>query len=257
MRPGRAGVLRGERWAEVLLEALASPPPDTRSWMDTHTRVIKSDDHSLVGLLELAGEPSYLKYYQQKSILQQLWFWLGRGRGVRAFDRAGQLAAAGVPVPQARACVLVPGGMLLLAQGLEQAIDLKALWQVEGPGQNVSAVLAMAARTLADLHRAGYAHGDCKWSNLLWWEERVYLVDLEAVSRAAPGDAGQARDLARFTVNAEDLGVGADHYHDFLEGYCEAVGVPRDTVVDRMQGDLQRYRARHREKYGERGARLL
>ena len=257
MRPGRAGVLRGKRWAEALLEALASPPRENVDWMETHTRVIKSDAYSRVGLLELAGESSYLKYYRQKSILQQWWFWLGRGRGVQAFDRAGQLAAAGIRVPEARACLLVPGGMLLLTQGLPQARDLKALWQSQPSEQTLTEVLGMASCTLADLHRAGFAHGDCKWSNLLWWDDSVYLVDLEAVTRASPGDAAQARDLARFTVNAEDLGVGQEQYFVFLDAYCQAMEMPREAVVDRLHGDLQRYRARHREKYGERGAPLL
>jgi len=225
--------------------------------MEQHTRILKSDSFSRVGLLELEGESCYLKFYRQKSIGQQLLFRMGRARAVQAFDAAEKLAAMGIAVPQPRACVLVPGGVLLLTEGLRGSRDLKALWQAQSFPGNPAALLETTGRTLAALHRAGFAHGDCKWSNLLLSGDRIYLVDLEAVEEVTTGGRKQARDLARFTVNAEDLGIGEGHYDHFMDAYCKELDIPRETVVDRMMPNLRQLRARHRDKYGERGGTLL
>lgn len=257
MSLGRAGVLRGRHWARQLSEAIAQPPLDTTAWMEHHTRILKSDRFGRVGLLELGGELNFLKYYRQKSLLQQFGFWLGRGRGVRAYDMGEALAERHIPVPRPRACLLVPGGMLLLTEGLSDARDLKTLWESGRPPADAGDPLECAAQTLGRLHLAGYAHGDCKWSNLLWCDGCLYLVDLEAVRSEIRGGRKQARDLARFTLNAEELGVKGDDYQRFVVAYSEVVGAPRDTVVERLLPDLLQLRARHRERYGERGAALL
>lgn len=257
MSPGRAGVLRDAGWAGRLLDALAQPPQDTGRWMEQHTRLLKSDRYSRVGLLELGGDLNYLKFYRHKSLGQQLRFWLARGRGVRAFDMGEALAGRGVKVPAPRACLLVPRGMVLLTEGLEGASDLQALWESGGGSPDPGGLLASAARTLAALHLAGYAHGDCKWRNLLWCAGNVYLVDLEAVRKAPVGGGRQARDLARFTLNAEELSVGESLYREFLSHYCDLTRTPPATAVDRLLPDLRKLRARHRKRYGERGEPLL
>jgi tRNA A-37 threonylcarbamoyl transferase component Bud32 len=225
--------------------------------MERHTRLVKSDRFSRVGLLVLAGELHYLKFYRPKSIGQQLWFRLARGRGVRAFDMGEALAGQGIAVPEPRACLLVPEGMLLLTEGLQGAGDLQALWRSEpGPG-DPGGLMTAAGRALGRFHLAGYAHGDCKWSNLLWYAGHFYLADLEAVRAAPVGGRRQARDLARFTLNAEELSAGEAHYRQFLSSYCEATGTPRAMAIDRLLPDLRRLRARHRARYGERGAPLF
>jgi tRNA A-37 threonylcarbamoyl transferase component Bud32 len=129
--------------------------------------------------------------------------------------------------------------------------DLKALWQQQ-PEQRL---LPLAGDLLAQLHNAGLTHGDCKWSNLFWCDERLYLVDLESVSRAR--DEARGRDLARFTVNAEDLGVAAGIFAGFIDAYCVGTQAKPDDVVALMRPELLRLRDRHRKKYGERGAQLV
>ena len=247
-------VLRGGEWAG---EALRQLPAAADSWLRQEGRVLKADRHSVVALMQLQGETCYVKSYAAKNVLQQGMFALGRGRAIDAYDAAVALTGAGVAVPAAKACLLLEGSMLLVAQGLPAAQDLKALW-TQAPGlAHPQALLQTAGETLAALHDAGFAHGDCKWSNLLWDQKQFYLVDLEAVARCPVQHRKQARDLARFTVNAEDLGVEAEQYGYFLDGYCSRLGIGRVSAVNSMRGDLVRLRARHRDKYGERGARLV
>ncbi|MEH6586808.1 MAG: lipopolysaccharide kinase InaA family protein [Halioglobus sp.] len=248
-------IQRGGPWAAQLLSEV--PARGTGAWLQERGRVLKRDSHSLVALAEVQGETCYLKYYAAKKGLQRAGFALGLGRGVRAYDSAVCLATAGIPVPAAKACLLLDDGMLLVAEGMPGARDLKAIW-VEAPATDEQQMLlSLAGELLATLHGGGFAHGDCKWSNLLWSHNRFYLVDLEAVTRCAVGHRRQARDLARFTVNAEDLGVKAVDYQFFLDAYCAGTGFTAAQLTGLMRPDLDRLRERHRQKYGERGARLL
>jgi len=254
---GKARIIRGDSWGAALREALVASPLDVMSWMQQHTQLLKSDDHSRVGLLQLRHQTCYLKLYCHKSTLQQCLFRLGRGRPVRSFDVACQLASSAVALPQPRACLLVPEGMLLLTEGICGGTNLSELWREPLAETTARQLLHCAAETIAHLHVAGYAHGDCKWNNLLWADNRVYLVDLDGATRAPRGGTGQARDLARFTLNAEELGVDADLYELFLAAYLHCTGEPRQAMIARMKPILQKLRRRHVNRYGERGRRLF
>jgi len=255
--PARKNFLRGPEWAERLAERLASEPADTTTWMEHHSRLLKGDTHSRVGLLQVRQQLCYLKLYLAKSPLHKLGFQLGYGRGLRAFDRANELAGRGLRVPRALACLLVPEGMLLLTEGIAGGRDLRGLWQDQPAAEQAALLLNGAGATLAALHGAGYAHGDCKWSNLLWCDGSLYLVDLEAVREVTIDRAGQLplhprqlRDLARYTIDAEELGVGAACFELFLTSYCAHRGCDRARLVSGMQADLATIRRRHRAKYG-------
>ena len=251
------GASSGDGWGVALQDMLATSSKDTAAWIQQHTRLLKSDTNTLVGLLQLQQEECYLKLYRYKSTRQKLLFRLGRGRPVRSFDVACKLVQSEVPVPRPRACLLVPGGMLLLTEGIAGGGNLNDLWREQPAHDNFRQVLHGAGESVARLHRVGYAHGDCKWSNLLWTGSQCYLVDLDGVGKASIGSAKQARDLARFTLNAEELDIGPELYELFLESYLQGVGACRSAVVARMMPILRVLRERHAAKYGERGQRLL
>jgi tRNA A-37 threonylcarbamoyl transferase component Bud32 len=228
--------------------------------MEAHTQLLKTDTWSRVGLLQLEGEWYFLKLYLAKSAWQRLGFRLGYGRALHSFDAAVQLDAAGLPVAAARTCLLVPGGMLLLTAAIPAGQDLRALW-LGKPGDDLARqLLRHAGELLARLHTAGFAHGDCKWSNLLWSGEQFYLVDLEAVRKLGSVEqfhSRHARDLARFTVDAEELGLGPELYRLFLDSYLASLAYPREVVLTRTKPLVETIRARHLSKYGVVGERLL
>ena len=257
IRGGSSGASSAESWGLALQDMLATSSKDTAAWMQQHTRLLKNDTNSLVGLLQLRDEACYLKLYRYKSTGQKLLFRLGRGRPVRSFDVACELAAKEVPVPLPRACLLVSGGMLLLTEGLAGGGNLNDLWREQPVHDKFRQLLHSAGESVAHLHRAGFAHGDCKWSNLLWTGSQCYLVDLDGVGKAPIGSAKQARDLARFTLNAEELDIGPELYELFLESYLQGVGASRSVLVASMMPILRVLRKRHAAKYGERGQRLL
>jgi hypothetical protein len=224
--------------------------------MERHTRILKSDSFSRVGLLELAGQGCYLKLYLAKSTVQKVGFRLGYGRGVRSFDAAVQLARDALPVPEPRACLLVPEGMVLLTQALANAADLRALWLAVPAAEEAERYMRKAGEALARLHGAGYAHGDCKWSNLLWRDPGYHFVDLEGVRKlpatrlfAGAPAARQVRDLARFTIDAEELGASPVQFEIFLHSYLAGTPWSRQQLVTGLQELLPAIRERHLRRY--------
>ncbi len=257
-------VLRGDDWAPGLRECLPDSAADMPSWMEQHTRLLKSDTYSRVGLLNVKQQGCFLKLYIAKSALQNLGFRFAYGRGVRSFDAATRLSQAGLRVPTPRTCMRVPGGMLLLAEGVEDSCDLRALWLTQPAEEVASRYMRQAAGILSSLHLAGFAHGDCKWSNLLWSSEVFYLVDLEDVRRVgAPGEkipslhARQLQDVARFTADAEVLGAGSGQYEIFLDSYCASVHYPQEKLRDQIRQAVEAIRKRHQGKSGNSYPRLL
>jgi len=252
-------IIRGEHSATALRDLLATPPLDAAAWMEQHTRLLKSDTHCRVGLLSLQQQEFYLKLYLLKSAPQGLLLRLGPrlDRAVRSFEVAAKLVQSAVPVPAPKACLQVPGGMLLVAEAITGSDNLHDVWRQQSADESAGRWLRGAGEAIAHLHLAGYAHGDCKWHNLLWTGERVYLVDLDGAGKAARGGAGQARDLARFTLNAEELTVSPALYEQFLQAYLQLAGGSREAVVNRMLPILRKLRDRHLAKYGERGQRLF
>ncbi|MEH6580566.1 MAG: lipopolysaccharide kinase InaA family protein [Halioglobus sp.] len=251
-------IQRGDSWAEKLRQLLLAASTDVPTWMKKHTTVLKQDTYSQVGLLDLDGRLCYLKYYAAKSSLQRLFLGLGYGRGVKSFDAARALSAAGISVPEPLACLAISGGVLLLTEGVTASTDLKSYWTQHAGDNTVQEDLACKAGLLmADLHRAGFAHGDFKWSNLLLSRGAFYLVDLEAVGRAKVGDGKTARDIARFTLNAEDMAMQAPAFELFLVSYQRRSGLSRPDLLKGVGPILRQLRARHVAKYGERGHCLL
>ncbi len=250
-------IVRGVDWGRRLVSDLEKPPSDIVSWVEQHARLLKSDEFSRVGLLEVGGQPCCLKLYLAKSPLQRLGFRLGYGRSVRSFDSAGKLAACGLPVPEPMTCLVVQGGMVLLSRGIADSSDLRALWLARPTPEAARQFMAGAGSLLASLHRAGFSHGDCKWSNLLWNGERFYLVDLEAVRTVKPARSAllpiggrQLLDVARYTIDAERLRASQADYDVFINSYCSDLGCDRERVVAGMRPALEAIRKRHRETHG-------
>lgn len=249
-------ILRGEQWAARLQQRL---PNDGRlqQWMRTDVKLLKEDQTSQVGLLELDGESCYLKHYRGRTPLQSMLYRQGRGRPTRAFDGAAALRQAGVAVPRPLCCLSVPGGAVLLAEGIADARDLQHFALENGLGAVDKRMLGAVASLLGRLHGADYAHGDCKWSNLLCAGAHWYLVDLDSVSPCRGGSPKQARDIARFTLNAEEMALPREHFEHFLDTYVEATEWTRETLLSAVSPFLDKFRRRHRLRYGVRGHRLI
>lgn len=251
-------IIRGDYWAELLQDELVRSAVGAAEWMEDHTNILKSDEYTLSGLMRMDGQVCFLKLYRFKSVLHRLQFALGMGRPLRNFTATRDLDAQGLAVPRPFACLSVPEGMLLLIEGLSGPGTLADLWR-RGTfaGDEPVRVMRGAGETLATLHRSGYAHGDCKWSNLFWDGYRVCLLDLDDARRSRSRSKHQAEDLARFTVNAEELSIGSELFEEFLTAYLDGVVDNRRRAIERMLPSLLRYRKKHLARYGPHGQRLV
>lgn len=256
-------VVRGDHRGRQLKSVLADFAGCEMDWMEQHTTLLKSDTHSRVGLFQLEDELCYLKFYQSKSAGQKFLFRLGYSRAMHSFNAAEKLLESNVSVPAPLSVLRLSSGMMLMTEGLSAALDLKAAWQGGLEEQQRNLMMENAGSAIARLHGSGYYHGDLKWSNLLWIGSEFYLVDLESVGTAIsnPGEKSfavrHARDLARFIVNAEDLGISPEYFEVFFTRYLGEMKLSRERVIQAVMPPLQQLRKRHEQKYGKRGHRIL
>ena len=248
-------VLRDGKWPQALAEALRAAPGDCWQWIATHGRVIKLDSYSCAALIELRGQSCFVKLYRPRGRLHRWLLGTAQGRPLRSQKAARELLLAGVQVPAPRGCLRADGGLLTLAEGLVAAEDMQTRWSSASDAVRRE-LMSAAAIAMARLHLAGYCHGDCKWSNLLCMDGQVYLVDLDAVRSAPVGGRRQLRDLARFTLNAEELAADSGHYAYFFDVYLAQLGLARDVISSGMLPQLHKLRERHRKQYGSSGQRL-
>lgn len=252
-----ARVLRDGPPAAALCDALNASEVSTRDWLLANGRVLKNDTHSVVVLVPIAGREHYIKLFVSKSSWQGVMFRFSVSRAVRGHDFARRLHEAGLPVPQALCCLLVPEGTLLVTEAVAGS-DLKTLWRGDSSDSlNWPFIMQRSAGAVAALHRAGYAHGDCKWANLLMGPEACFLVDLDGVHKTAWASRKQAADIARFTLSAEELSLPDEYYAIFLDSYCQLTGRGRADVIKAVMPRLRNLRQRHEARYGRRGHLLL
>lgn len=249
-------VLAGETWGHKLSMHIEQSSLPALDWAQRNLEIIKENGGSLVGLVDLDGQSCYLKYYPIESWQQRLWFKAGLSRGSKSYAKARVLLSSDILVPKPYACVLAPQGLMLLTQAIPQAVDLQTLWE-RGQASANHSCWEKAGASLAKLHKNGFFHGDFKWSNLLLAQSEIYLVDLEAVGELSSFGKRRYRDIARFTLNAEDMGAPAESYRRFLEVYLRATDLEEPEVIQHTLPILNRLRERHIKKYGPRGHLLM
>ncbi|CAA0114739.1 Uncharacterised protein [Halioglobus japonicus] len=250
---GKVTIKRGDVWAERLKEQLTEYPEGAAEWMEEHTTILNSTVDSLSGLLRVEDELAYLKLYRFSSFKRRLQYYFGRSQSLRNYRRAISLREKGLALPDQLAYLAVSQGTLLVSEGFSEGGNLDELWRQRNSEDGFDAVMRSAGETLAALHSAGYMYGDCRWVNLFWNGQRVYLTDFNDTRKCRVGGVPQARDLARFTANAEELGIGLKLFEQFLGTYMDGVPGTRREIVERMIRPLYRIRGQHMsDGYGQR-----
>lgn len=250
-------IARDGALANLIAERLRSFPGSIHGWMEAHTRVLKEDTYGVVALLDAHDAQCVLKFYGFRSRMHALAHSFGRGRAFHSHRAAINLRREGVSVPEPLGILRLADGMLLLCEAIPGMGNLLQIWAGEPSSDEAGRILQVAGHTLGHLHSTGFAHGDCKWNNFLWDGNGISLVDLDGVCKADLHSPRQSRDVARFTVNAEEQGVDSQQFNQFLESYLQVVGSSRQKVVEAMVPFVYSIRAKHLARYGPQGKRLV
>jgi tRNA A-37 threonylcarbamoyl transferase component Bud32 len=119
---------------------------------------------------------------------------LGRSPAEREWRALRALHAAGAAVPEPLALARVAGGDAILVLRFVAGVPLA---QALGAGrQRRAAILESLGRAVAEVHAAGFAHGDLHAGNVLVADGRAVLLDLQHARRLR-GPADRLRDLGR------------------------------------------------------------
>ncbi|WP_297305965.1 lipopolysaccharide kinase InaA family protein [Neptuniibacter sp.] len=125
--------------------------------------------------------------------------------------------------------------------------SLKANGSLNDPEQMKNMVTAVAS-LLGSIHQKGYSHGDIKWANILYDQEKQtpYLIDLDSVKKVSSVSAKACRmDVARFVRDAARLGASDEPISIFIDCYASKTGQSYETVVRSIQAPLSKLTERH------------
>ncbi len=187
-----------------------------------------------VGVIESPLGPLVVKHGSRKGLrarLEQGGLRLSRAR--RALRVSLALAPSSLPVVRALAALEDRG-----RPGVPQAVVMpllpgRVLWEGLPAPPLRPALWRALARTLAELHRAGFRHRDLKAPNLLVEPggRDIALLDLEGVQGPGPSAprATRVRDLGRLRVSlessaAEKFGIGPEDWKTLSEAYLRQAG---------------------------------
>lgn len=187
--------------------------------------LLKDGGSSTVARIDQNGWHLVVKRYNIKGIGH----WLSRfWRPTRAWHSwlaAHRLQFLGIATPQPVAMVEKRFGPLRhkawLVTEYQPGVDLL---EHLGEGRDLppEATLNEIRRVFVQLAEARITHGDCKGTNLLWHDDKIFLIDLDAMQAWRSDDrwaAAWEKDRARFLRNwAKDTPL-----HHWLEKHLPAV----------------------------------
>lgn len=165
---------------------------------------------------DLGGRRYWVKRPEKLSLRLRL----QKGDSARAFateaDLLMQFAAHGAPVPR----VAARSPELLIMEDSGAPISrLIAL----GSKESVTPVLTQAARTLAQMHAKGLAHGRPRLRDICWDGVRISFVDLEAGAMLDAPRWRRARDLLIFLHSLFQSGQDVSGvFDDVIRSYAQA-----------------------------------
>jgi len=95
-------------------------------------------------------------------------------------------------------------------------------------------ILRACVDMIVNLHKAGFLHGDLKWSNFLYTPTRnpdIVLTDLDSL-RKSSSPAAQARDFARFLIAPEKYALGRETIEILIRRYLKEMDFSRASIEE-------------------------
>jgi tRNA A-37 threonylcarbamoyl transferase component Bud32 len=109
------------------------------------------------------------------------------------------------------------------------------------------------AEGVAVLHNRKVIHRDLKWSNIMVHKRKnkFWFIDLESAKLYwfTPGLASLVRDIARFVLNCQEIGINESIIERFLDTYARCRKLTRASLDKPVTSVLRKLREKHQKKY--------
>lgn len=220
-------------------------PPDPED--PERITTLKRNPRNHSGLLHLPDDGTYFFKRFPLTGFRSLSRLTGRGNRARTNWRLSRhLQRHGVPVARAEALLVSPRENWFIAEALPTGSSLAK--RVRRGSLSAEGLQTPLADLLAGLHRAGIAHGDLKWGNILLDEdETLRLIDLDSAQ-----SANRERvdiDLARCIVSALELQMAADWVHGLIARYAEQTEQAVSPLTERLRPLVAQVSRGHGKRY--------
>jgi hypothetical protein len=262
-RPYR-GIVAADSWLEYFVRNDGDP---TVLFSDK-SRHLKSSGSGRSAIVETGAagqadrEEIYVKEFFYKNFFHSCKPLLGMHRAQILWRNSMCLVQSGVCIPKPFGYLLQQSGFscrgaYFFSEALTGCIDLSTLAfeRAEldrrlGDGKLIESVATMVAL----LHDNGVIHGDLKWSNIMVHEQKneVWFIDLDSFKRRIfnPGMNFYLQDVARFVVNAQEVGIDESIVDRFLATYARRRKLARNCMDELIARRARVVKIKRQKKYG-------
>ncbi len=230
------------------------------SWFDNNVTMLKTGGNKVSGLIPGPdNQVFYIKRFQVNTFLQRISCLYWGDQACKMFATSRKLIRAGISVSRPLAVIRdlkgEPGAVYFIAEALTDTTTMKKVIQKSiEDHETVRGLLFHAAAKIAEMHRAGFFHGDMKWKNIMLGpgpEFNLFFIDLDTVARLKSSrDRRYALDLARFSVDIAENENIKEYVSDFVQEYAGCAGLTPESVAADMKPYYNKISAKHKIKYG-------
>ncbi|MBA3035648.1 MAG: hypothetical protein FP814_04060 [Desulfobacterium sp.] len=232
---------------------------DPGEWFKTRSITLKKDKNITVNLLSGPDGNVVAKRFVSNSFLFHIKTWLKKERTHNLWNMTHCFKALDIPVALPLAYVIerktswyVTG--YFYSQYLADTNNLK---DISLDMKDFSCwlenkkIIPRFAKLLSKIHNNGFCHGDTKWVNILVNEKsgNFWLIDLDgAVRTKSKLGSRMLKDLGRFIVDITETGLPNKFTNEFIVVYCNARGLNKELVQEKVNPYIAKILERHRKK---------
>ncbi|MDX1802651.1 MAG: lipopolysaccharide kinase InaA family protein [Alcanivorax sp.] len=229
------------------LDRLVSQKP----WPPKSLSLLRNTEKIRAGIFKDENGAWFMKRYKYKG-LKRVAAIAGRERAKINFSVSKEWGYLGIAVPSPVGVIEEPFGSgfcWFVCSAIADSFDLhhQASKNNENRKEFIEWVMEKCMTIIVAVHQSGWCHGDMKWANFLSSREgEVFIVDFDSARKTKKGGRRQAKDIARFIVNAQEEGASEESLKKFYEKYKECLDFKvKDNLVERYR---EKIRKRHSRK---------
>ncbi len=224
-------------------------------WLMQHGTRLKSDKNKVSYLVQGPDNKYFfVKQFRTNRIWHKLRYLALIDQALRLFRTSQTLSLAGVPVPSPLAVIrdfkAFKGSLYFVSQALTEYTTLEKKINQVDHNSIFTQIMPNMAKQIADMHNAGFYHGDMKWKNILMHPEvndKIYFTDLDSVGYLRnKEDKRYAMDITRFCISLYEILYNFEYTIKFIKIYSDYVQRNPEIVANHMKKYHSKRAAKHK-----------